>query len=51
MPVLLFWSHRRESVKLDIAEPHLRMCDRHAVNLHKGTFVRAAGCYSSYFCL
>jgi len=40
-----------ESGKLWIAAPHLRMCDRQAVDLHKGTFVKAAGCFSSYFCL
>ena len=51
MPVLLFWSRGRESVKLDVAAPHLRMCDRRAVNLQIGTFVKAAGCFSSYFCL
>jgi hypothetical protein len=51
MPVLVFSPRNGESGKLEVAAPHLRMCDRKAVDLHKGTFVKAAGCFSSYFCL
>jgi hypothetical protein len=46
-----FGPQASESVKLWVAAPHLRMCDRQAVGLHKGTFVKAAGCFSSYSCL
>ncbi len=41
MPVLLCWLRGNESVKLGIARPHLRMCDRWAVNLQIGTFGKA----------
>ena len=35
MPVLLCWPEAGESDKLWLAAPHLRMCDRWAVNLQK----------------